>query len=81
MIKRLDEVVPVRVSRREKILLRRWAREAGTDLSKVVRDMIERRRSEEAARSGPNDEQAGSITRSDLSSVCVCARSDVGVAA
>ncbi len=52
MIKRLDEVVPVRVSRKEKILLRRWARESGADVSKVVRDMINRRRSEEAVASG-----------------------------
>jgi hypothetical protein len=74
MIK-LDEVVPVRVSRREKILLRRWARESGTDLSKVVRDMIERRRSEEAAKPESNDEQK----RSDPSSVCACARSEDGV--
>jgi len=65
MIKRLDEVVPVRVSRREKILLRRWAREAGTDLSKVVRDMIELRRSEEEAAEKSN-------ARSVLSSVCAC---------
>jgi hypothetical protein len=65
MIKRLDEVVPVRVSRREKILLRRWAREAGTDLSKVVRDMIERRRSEEEA-------VEKSDARCGLSPVCAC---------
>lgn len=50
MVKRLDEVVPVRVSRKEKILLRRWARESGADVSKVVRDMIERRRLEEEDR-------------------------------
>ena len=41
--KRLIETVPVRVSRRQKIALRRWARLAKVDVSDVVRDMIEER--------------------------------------
>ncbi len=77
MVKRLDEVVPVRVTRKEKILLRRWARESGADVSKVIRDMIERRRSEEEDKKSIEDDSSvsGSSGRSSLSSVVEQARS------
>lgn len=45
MAKRLTEMVPVRVSRRQKIALRRMAREAGVDVSEIVRRMIDERSS------------------------------------
>lgn len=50
--KRLTETVPVRVSRKQKIALRRWARLAKADVSDVVRDLVEERlrREAEAAR-------------------------------
>ncbi len=46
--KRLTETVPVRMSRKQKIALRRWARLARADVSDVVRDLVEERMCREA---------------------------------
>ena len=84
MVKRLDAVVPVRVTRKEKILLRRWARESNADVSKVVRDMIERRRAEESAPAPEIDDvDDGDQARSPSTSTATArsGMSDVGIAA
>ena len=39
--RKLEEVIPVRVTRRHKAALGRIARKRDTDVSRVVRDMIE----------------------------------------
>lgn len=62
--KRLVETVPVRVSRKQKIALRRWARLAKVDVSDVVRDMIEERLRRQEDEAG-----AGSDAGSDVSDV------------
>lgn len=68
--KRLVETVPVRVSRRQKIALRRWARLAKVDVSDVVRDMIEERLRRQADESGASaSADAGADAGSDLSDV------------
>lgn len=46
----LTEFLPIRVSRKQKIALRRWARQADLDVSNVVRNMIEERMVEEISR-------------------------------
>jgi hypothetical protein len=46
----LTEFLPIRISRKQKIALRRWARQANADVSNVVRDMIEERMVEEISR-------------------------------
>jgi len=50
MIKK-DCFIPIRVTRRQKVALRRMAREADRDVSSIVREMIEERmaRSQEIA--------------------------------
>lgn len=47
--KRLTRVVPIRVSHEDRAALRRWAREGGTDVSKIVRRMIDEQRRRELA--------------------------------
>lgn len=55
----LREVVPVRVSRRQKVALRRLARQSGVDVSCLVRDMIEERCRRESSGCGPSGPGSG----------------------
>lgn len=59
MARRLSKVVPVRVSHRDAIDLRRWARETKNgNVSEVVRDLInERRRRGEVSQESQGDQE------------------------
>lgn len=65
----LTRVVPVRVSREHKSALRRWAREAKVDVSKVMRDLID----EESRRREAGEPAGASATRVSDTQVGVAA--------
>jgi hypothetical protein len=77
--RRLTRVVPIRVSRDDRALLRRLARERGTDVSKVVRGMIEEWRQREAREQSEETEATPSNGSTESSGVG--ASSQVGAAA
>lgn len=53
-----DHVVPVRVTRRQKIALRRLARERGIDVSSLVRQMIDGLTAESGPTGTPGEAEA-----------------------
>ncbi len=59
MARRLNRLVPVRVTYRDAVDLRRWARENNANVSEIIRDLIaERRRRQDDLRRESQGQEA-----------------------